>query len=340
MSEPGRSPQDKALQQAIRQLETADGPPAALDQRIRARAHAAVRRRRGLPLWLSAVASVFLVFFAASLWRYQGGEPPLPAALNEMPASAIDRSEEGDAASGEAESGKTDVSAQAARLNQTHESVDGGSSSPTFTDDVARQAPTASSTAPVERRQIVDSAREGRSSSARADAIAPAAPVPPAEPEPSPAGDAAVPVLGPPRPLATPAADRDAFGDSEAKARARTMSDSTLPMSSSAGGGRASVGRSTPLAHKREVGPARGLSEERSEASVSAQTESQAVEVPLARLGESFPLACMDESVERCFERVRQLLSEDRREQALQLLRDTLARHDVLPPDDLKGLLE
>lgn len=84
MNPVGPQSADEQLRAAIRRLPASDGPPAALDARIRERARAAVapaRRRRLPPLWLSAAASVFVAFFAINLLRQSGQAPSLEQQL-------------------------------------------------------------------------------------------------------------------------------------------------------------------------------------------------------------------------------------------------------------------
>jgi hypothetical protein len=341
MNEPGRSPQDEALQRAIRQLEVADGPPAALDQRIRARAHAAVRRRRGLPLWLSAAASVFLVFFAASLWRYQDGEPLLPPVMmQEPPAAVSDRDDEMDIGAEIAETAPTARSEEVARLQQA----------PSAPAELSSQAPVASRQAPppAPRAQMEERAP-----------MADRAPMAPAEPPAAPAqlpsraravavpDPAPTPMAPAPRPSAPPTtADRDAARSSAATSTfqsAEPMAGAAASEAFSAGADQESAGRAGPSERKHEAGPAAMQSDDRRELKPDLRADEARITakgVAPASLGESFPAACLDDTAERCFERVRRLLGEDRREEALLLLRDTLERHEMPAPDDLQALLE
>lgn len=101
MNPVGPKSADEQLREAIRRLPASDGPPAALDARIRERARAAVapaRRRRLPPLWLSAAASVFVAFFAINLLRQSGQAPSLEQQLapaQRAPVAAPDAAVDG-----------------------------------------------------------------------------------------------------------------------------------------------------------------------------------------------------------------------------------------------------
>ena len=107
----------------------------------------------------------------------------------------------------------------------------------------------------------------------------------------------------------------------------------------SAGADHEPAGRASESERKREAGPAVTHSDDRRELKADVQADEAKVVAP-ASLGESFPAACLNDTAKHCFERVRRLLDEDRREEALLLLRDTLERHELPAPDDLKVLLE
>jgi hypothetical protein len=360
MSVPGRSPQDDALRRAIRQLEVSEGPSPDLDQRIRAKAHAAVRRRRGLPLWLSAVASVFVVFFAASLWRHQA-QAPLPSAADEATLSVELRKEGADAAQEETVAGRPAASETTApaRSNESEAGARGEQAAATGANAAAQRsaladdesiAPAAELSAPT-RRQAAPAGPSDMPSEqqmAPRQRVAPTAPTSPAplsEPKPAP----------PPAPASTgravaPAEPRLGSLADTAKSVAPARSES-VPTTADRldavedepdASGRAGTTSATAVGAvaKRELArePIAGtpIAREAAAADSRAAVDRDAV----GELSESFPIACLADSAGECFDQVRRLRDEGRRAEAVVLLRETLERFDAAPPEDLRALLE
>lgn len=348
MNEPGRSPQDEALQRAIRQLDVADGPSAALDQRIRGKAHAAVRRRPGLPLWLSAVASVFVVFFAASLWRYQGEAPP-PASSNDALMSAEQRKEGADAVEPEMV-----PSAPAAAPVQANESVSrreptaaaaAGSAAPlSAVADDAAPAELAEAIAPVSRAQPVGQSGSTSDSLAPARQRGPSAPAPEPFPEPL----AAPPVVLAPAAPAEPAPGRSPRPFAEAAKRvsaAPARSDSAATLADQPDAVEDELAETDRS--RLSSGPAVGAESKREMVRTPIQREQQERD---ARAGlDQYSAAeqhtsqsdtCLAESAAECFDQARRLRDDGRKAAARALLRDTLERFDEPVPEDLRALLE
>ncbi|MCB1641469.1 MAG: hypothetical protein KDI37_07035 [Xanthomonadales bacterium] len=362
---------DEALRQAIRDLPGEAGPPAALDQRIRARAHAAVRparRRRLQPLWWSAAASVFVAFFAINLLRHSGQAPTLesqqlpsqaPASASPMASGEADVSTaDADAAGGGPE--RSEPRAEPDDMPLAKPAPPAEAEAQASSVEAARQVRTEQRNAPAKMRELAEEKAEQRSVRAPATTAnrsapqpepmmvpPPAAPTPPAAPMPAaPAASRAAP-LGAAAGLARPSDAPRAFADQEAAVG--TLADDA-PVG--ARERQPIVVQSAPAASKQTADPlAEEISvDDRADRSVARdEMRRDAGAAPSAEPAQALrkqgPVAtatgdrCTAETAEPCLDLVRTWWAAGERERAIALLRDTLARFDLPPPEDLRELL-